>query len=140
MSEHRAGSTAVTEQNRQAVAAAFARFVEGDQQPFFDMVHDDVRWTVIGSTEISGTFESKRAFLAGATSRLFAALAGPLHGKVNSVLADGDHVIVQWASSAPTKSGGRYEQTYCWVMRVHDGLVVETTAYLDTEMVTAALS
>lgn len=132
--------SATTEQNRLAITEVFKRFVAGDQRPFFALVHDEVKWTVIGSTAISGRFDSKRAFIAGATSRLFGGLDGPLEGVIKNILADGDHVIVQWTGSAPTTSGGRYDQTYCWVMRLEAGMVVETTAYLDTEMVSSVLA
>ncbi len=128
------------EQNRRIVTEAFQRFVAGDQRPFWALVADDVRWTVIGSTDISGTFESKQAFIDNATSKLVGGLDGPLLGTVRKVLADGDHVVVQWESSAPMRNGGRYQQTYCWVLRLADGRVVETVAYLDTEMVSSVFS
>ncbi len=129
-----------TERNRRLVTEAFQRFVAGDQRPFWDLVADDVRWTVIGSTDISGTFQSKQAFFDNATSKLVSGLDGPLLGSVRNVLADGDHVVVQWESSAPTKNGGRYEQTYCWVLGLEDGRVVDTVAYLDTEMVSSVFA
>lgn len=131
------GSPDETEENRRAITAAFQRFVAGDQQPFFAMVDDDVRWTVIGSTEISGTFDSKRSFIKQATSKLFSGLDEPLQGSIRNILADRDHVIVQWEGSAAITGGGRYDQTYCWVMRLESGRVVETVAYLDTEMVSS---
>jgi ketosteroid isomerase-like protein len=125
------------EQNRQVVTEAFGHFMRGDARPFFSLVADDVRWTVIGSTAISGTFDSKKAFVADATSKLSGRLATPISGTINSVLADGDHVIVQWEGRADMANGGLYDQRYCWVMRLADGKVVETVAYLDTEMVSA---
>lgn len=129
----------LTSRNRALITGVFERFVAGDAKPFFDLVADDVRWTVIGSTEISGTFESKRAFITGAMGKLTAGLAEPIQGSIAAISADGDRVIVQWAGGAPIKGGGRYRQTYCWVMRLDNGKVVETTAYLDTEMVTSVL-
>ncbi len=129
-----------TEQNRRTVTEAFGHFVNGDARPFFALVSDEVTWTVIGSTPISGTFHSKRAFIADATSKLTAGLATPISGAIRSVMADGDHVIVQWEGQAEMTNGGRYDQHYCWVMRLADGMVVETVAYLDTEMVAAVFS
>ncbi|MGF1598562.1 MAG: nuclear transport factor 2 family protein [Acidimicrobiales bacterium] len=134
-----ADTATVTERNRHAVTVAFERFVAGDAAPFFALVADDVRWVVIGTTDISGTYTSKRSFIAEATSKLFGAFAGPLVGSIRNVLADRDHVVVQWDGHADLTAGGRYDQSYCWVLRLGDGLVVEATAYLDTEAVTAAL-
>jgi ketosteroid isomerase-like protein len=129
-----------TERNRRAVREAFEQFVAGDAAPFFAMVADDVRWTVIGSTPISGTYESKRDFIKGASGKLFSGLKGPLTGSIRNVFADGDHVIVQWQAQAEMASGGTYDQTYCWVLRLDDSMIVESDAYLDTEMVRAVLT
>src|SRR5581483_9609478 len=53
-------ATGATE-NQTLIAEAFAAWEHGDYEPFFKVVADDVRWTVIGSTPISGTFEGKQA-------------------------------------------------------------------------------
>lgn len=125
--------------NRTLVAEAFAAWEQGDSGPFFALVADDVTWTVIGSTEVSGTFTSKAAFTEGALRPLGAVL-GPIEAEVRQVLADGDHVVLRWVGQATTKYGRDYAQTYCWVMRLAEGKVVEVTAYLDTELLTAVLS
>ena len=38
-----------------------------------------------------------------------------------------------------TKTGKPYNNTYCFVIRMRDGKMVELTEYFDTELVTAAL-
>ncbi|MGH1493347.1 MAG: nuclear transport factor 2 family protein [Acidimicrobiales bacterium] len=124
-----------TEQNRTLVTEVFGQFVAGNARPFFDLVAHDVRWTVIGSTAISGTFESKRDFFTEAMGKLTEGLAAPISGTIRQISADGDRVIIQWEGGAPTKSGGQYSQTYCWVLRLNGGMIVEAMAYLDTEMV-----
>ncbi|MPY95209.1 MAG: nuclear transport factor 2 family protein [Acidimicrobiia bacterium] len=126
--------------NRQLITEAFAAWAEGDSRPFFALVHDDVTWTVIGSTTISGTFEGKRAFLDGAIAPMGKALATPLRAEVLGVLADGDEVAVRWVGRSSSRTGRPYVQTYCWVMRLAAGRVVEVTAYLDTELLTAVLA
>ncbi len=139
MSGSSGSSGSATESNRALVAEAFQAWESGDSRPFFALVADDVRWTVIGSTGISGTFTSKAAFVAGATSRLYRVFADPLIASVRRVLADGDHVVLQWDGRTRSKGGVPYEQTYCWVLRLVDGRIVEAEAYLDTELVTAML-
>lgn len=106
-----------------------------DYDPFLKEVADDVRWTVIGTTPLSGTFEGKQAFLDGALLPIHDRLTGPIKATAVNVFCDGDHVILQWRGESSSRSGRPYQQTYCWVMRVADGLVVEVTAYLDTELV-----
>jgi len=129
--------TGTAESNRQAVAEAFGHWGQGDSRPFFKLVADDVRWTVIGTTPVSGTYQSKAEFSKGALAGLSARLEGPIMARVRNVLADGDHVILQWEGSTKSRTGKPYEQTYCWVMRFGDGQIREVTAYLDTELVSA---
>lgn len=128
-----------TESNRKLVGDAFAAWAEGDGNAFFRLLADDVRWTVIGATAISGAFTSRQEFQEKAARRIGAVLARPLVPRVVSLLADGDSVAVQWEADAETKSGTPYRQTYSWVLRLRDGQVVEGTAYLDTELITTVL-
>ena len=125
------------EEHRDLVRERFAAWEHGDSRPFFEIVADDVTWTVIGSTEISGTYQSKAAFLAGAGNRLFDRLTSRIVATIDDVLVDGDRVVVTWKGRASGKNGRSYEQTYCWLLTMADGQVIEATAYLDTEMVTA---
>jgi ketosteroid isomerase-like protein len=125
-----------TDGNSKLIADAFAAWEHGDYGPFLETVADDVTWTVIGSTPISGTFESKQAFLDGAVLPLHERLAGSIRGTLVDVLEDGDHVILRWKGESASKSGRPYHQVYCWVLRLEGGMVVEVTAYLDTELVT----
>ena len=122
-------------ENKKLVSDAFDAWSRGDGRPFFKLLADDVRWTVIGSTPVSGTHNSKRDFRQTVKS-LAEKFAGELKVTVRDVIADGDKVAVQWEGHAVGKNGIAYEQTYCWVMRLIDGLVRECIAYLDTELVT----
>ena len=81
--------------NKQIAQDAFAAWARGDSSAFFRLLADDVRWTVIGTTEISGSFTSRREFIDRAASKITAVLAKPLVPKLVSLLADGDLVSVQ---------------------------------------------
>lgn len=122
-------------ENKKLIHDAFTAWSLGDGRPFFKLLADDVRWTVIGSTPVSGTYNSKRDFRQTVKS-LSERFASDLKVAVRDVFADGDKVAVQWEGHAVGKNGTAYDQTYCWVMRVRDGLVRECIAYLDTELVT----
>jgi hypothetical protein len=126
-----------TEETRARIAHVFSAWAEGDTKPFFALVDDDVIWTVIGTTPISGRYESKREFLKGAFGRLGPRLEGVPRSKVVNVLVDGDHVVLQWEGTTRSVTGKPYHQTYCWVIRLRDERIVEVTAYLDTELVSA---
>jgi ketosteroid isomerase-like protein len=140
MATGREETVTTTDDNRSKIRAAFEELLSGNQKPLFDLVADDVRWTVIGSTPISGTFESKQTFLNEAVGKLTEKLAGPLVPRLIDVAADGDKVFVQWEGSATSVSGRPYEQTYCWVLTLDGGAVREVLAYLDTELVSAVMA
>lgn len=124
-----------TAENKKLIQDAFAAWARGDGNAFFNLLADDVRWTVIGSTPVSRTFTSRQAFVDGAAKPLMAKLAGPIVPTVRDVIAEGDKVVLQWEGRAVAKNGTIYHQTYCWVMRFADGRVREGTAYLDTELI-----
>jgi uncharacterized protein len=124
-----------TAENKKLVQDAFAAWVRGENNAVFNLLADDVHWTVIGSTPVSRTYMSKQEFLDGAVRQLSQKISGPIQPTVTGVSADDDRVIVQWEGRATGKNGTLYNQTYCWVMRLANGKVREGTAYLDTEMV-----
>jgi hypothetical protein len=121
-----------TERHRAVIAAAFRRWSEGDSAPLFELIDENVSWTLAGSCPGGGTFQGKQQFLSRS--------ARPLHGRlsrspvpiVNRVIADGDIVAVQWHGSGETHSGKPYNNQYCWVLRFAGERIVEITSYLDT--------
>ena len=123
-------------ENKKAVQDAFAAWSRGDGGAFFKLLAEDVRWTVIGSTAVSRTYTSRQAFLDGAVRPLSEKISGAIQPTVRDLVAEGDKVVVQWDGRAVGKNGTLYNQTYCWVMRLENGLVREGTAYLDTELIT----
>ncbi|MGO9267913.1 MAG: nuclear transport factor 2 family protein [Candidatus Binataceae bacterium] len=123
-------------ENRKLVEDAFAKWSRGDGSAFFALLADDVHWTVIGSTPVSRTYTSKRAFEEGAVQPLGTKLASAIQPTVRDILADGEKIALQWEGRATAKNGTIYNQTYCWVMRFENGKVSEGTAYLDTELIT----
>jgi ketosteroid isomerase-like protein len=123
-------------ENKKLVEDAFAKWSRGDGSAFFALLADDVHWTVIGSTPVSRTYTSKRAFQEGAVQPLGTKLASAIQPTVRDILADGEKIALQWEGRATAKNGTIYNQTYCWVMRFENGKVCEGTAYLDTELIT----
>lgn len=100
---------------------------------------DDVRYTVIGSTPFSGTRQGRDAVVAQIVMPLMEKLEGSIHFTPLSIFGEGDMVCVQARGRAATKSGQRYDNTYCFVFRFRGDEIAEVTEYLDTELVRAAL-
>ena len=50
-------------ENKKLIQQAFAMWAGGDADAVFKLLADDVQWTVIGSTRVSRSYQSKREFL-----------------------------------------------------------------------------
>ena len=53
------------------------------------------------------------------------------------IIAEGSRVVLMWSGKGTMLNGAPYDNSYCWVMDVHGGLVRRIKAYLDTELVSA---
>lgn len=123
---------AVTEQQ---IRAIFALLEAGSGAAFFDHVADDVDWTVEGTHPLAGHYRSKADFIAATFARLNRILPDGTQWHVESVLVDGDRAAVELRSHATARNGMRFDNRYCWVIRLRDGVIVEVRAYLDSALV-----
>jgi uncharacterized protein len=129
-----------TAENKQLLERIFAGMAQGDSRPLVEAMADDFSWTVTGNTKWSKTYAGKAAVLG----ELFGTLRSRIDGRIKTIpdrfIADGDYVAVEAHGSNKTKSGRPYKNRYCFVFRVAEGKLQEVTEYLDTELVTSALS
>jgi len=125
-------------ENKQLIQNMFIEVAKGNRRIFLDIMADDVRFTVIGTTWVSGTFTGKGELVGKVMGPLMAQLDGGIAITPDNFIADGDYVAVQARGKATTKAGKPYNNTYCQVYRIINSKVQEVTEYLDTELVTAA--
>ena len=128
------------QENKDLVCEAFRPWEQGDSGPLFDLIADDVTWTVIGTTPASGVFHSKQALIDQTFGPLLGLLDGPLKARFVDVAADGDKVFLRFESSGIAKTGLHYDQTYCWAMVMRGGRITEIVAYLDTDLLARIFS
>jgi uncharacterized protein len=120
---------------KELVSELFRQWEAGDSSKFFATLADDVVWTAIGHTPISGVSHGKAEYISKIYSRLQGLFAGATSCRVKRVLAENDVVVVEWHGDTPLKSGGVYANDYCWVIRVAGEKLVEVTGYFDTALV-----
>jgi ketosteroid isomerase-like protein len=125
-------------ENKQLIETMFAELSRGNGAGYLERLADDVRFTIIGSTKFSGTYDGKQDVIDRLLTPLMAALEGGLEVKPYRLVAEGDTVVVQADGRSITKTGNRYDNTYCQVFRIEGGKVKQITEYLDTELVTHA--
>ena len=126
-------------ENKQLMQNAFDELATGNGQLFMDSLSEDIRWTIIGSTAWSRSYEGKRQVRDELMRPLFAQFADTYTNTAARIVAEDDFVVIECRGRVTTKAGKPYNQTYCYVCRLADGKVRELTEYLDTEVVTASL-
>ena len=125
-------------ENKQLIQTMFAELSKGNAEAFLGNMADNVRFTIIGTTKYSGTFNGKQELISKLLAPLTSQLEGGLTITPDNFIADGDYVAMQARGKSTTKTGKSYNNTYCQVFRIASGKVQEVTEYLDTELVTSA--
>jgi ketosteroid isomerase-like protein len=125
-------------ENKEIIRKMFEELSKGNSQAFIDTMADDLRFTIIGTTRYSGTFNGKQELINKVLGPLSSQLEGGLTITPDNLIAEGDYVAMQARGKSNTKSGGTYNNTYCHIFRLTNGKVKEVTEYLDTELVTKA--
>lgn len=125
-------------ENKELIRNMFDELSKGNAEAFLGTLADDVRYTIIGTSKYSSTFNGKQDLI----NRLFGPLTAQLEGGIaltpDNLIAEGEYVAMQAHGKAQSKNGVAYDNTYCHVFRVVGGKVKEVTEYLDTELVTRA--
>ena len=125
--------------NKRLLQQIFAELAQGNSRLFVDSMADDFRWTVIGGTKWSRTYDGKAAVLAELFAPLRAAIADKIVLTAHRFIAEDDYVVVEARGSNTTKAGVPYNNSYCHVFRLGGGKLQAVMEYCDTELVAAAL-
>lgn len=123
------------EQNRKIVEDAVAEWKAGDPAAFYNILADDVKWTVIGTTAVSGTYTSRQDFIDGAVKKIGNRVDGMVVPEIVDIVTEGDRLVFRWDGTGKMADGRSYHNRYSWAMTFKNGKVVEGTAYLDTALV-----
>jgi uncharacterized protein len=119
------------QQNKKLIQEGFDRWAS-NQGSFFDLLSDDIEWTITGTSPISKTYTSRKQFLDEAIAPLSARLSKQITPKVRALYADGDTVIALWDGTAIAKDGKPYNNTYSWYMTIKNDRIVKAIAFFDT--------
>ena len=126
-----------TEENKKVVRQFYEAGNRGDMETCFGLVADDIRWTNMGTTSLSGAYEGKPELMEKLLGPLFGQLKQGIHMEIRQLVAEGDHVVAVTSGTSETLDGRPYNNSYCWVIRIRDGKLVEVTEYSDTELITS---
>ncbi|MGJ4951297.1 nuclear transport factor 2 family protein [Bradyrhizobium sp. HKCCYLS20291] len=123
-----------SEQNKQIVQHVFDELAKSNPQPLLAHLSDSFRFVIMGSGSWSRSYDGKETVLV----ELFAPLRARL-GRITTIplrlIAEGDRVVVQARGRNTTADGRAYDNSYCNVLRLEDGLITEWIEYCDTLLI-----
>ena len=130
----------LAEANKKIVQQFYEAGNRGDMETCFELIANDIEWTNMGKTLLSGTYCGKTELMEKLLGPLFGELKQGIYMEVHRLVAEGDYVVAQTSGTAETLDGKPYNNSYCWIIEVQNGKFVEVTEYLDTELVTSVFA
>lgn len=101
-----------------------------------ELLADEVRWTIVGRSLVSGTTEGKRDLVdqvLGPFGERFSISPEPFRPTViHGLYADGDMVVAYFDGAGLANDGITYANSYAWFMRFEGERVIECTAFFDS--------
>jgi uncharacterized protein len=85
-------------ENKKLIETMFAELSRGNGAGYLDRLADDVRFTIMGTTKFSGTFNGKDEVVQKLLTPLMSQLEGGLSITVDGMVAEGDTVVCRRAA------------------------------------------
>lgn len=118
-------------QSEMIIARQFQKWQNGEGN-FFDIVDEQVVWTVSGRSPVSGIYKGKKDFMENSLDPITRKFKTPLKPELISLTSDSAFVWLHFKGTAVTKDNGIYANTYLWKMKLRDQKVIDAVAFLDT--------
>jgi ketosteroid isomerase-like protein len=125
--------------SKELLERVYQEISNGNVQPLLDSLADDITWTIIGSTPLSGVYRGRDEVTTKLLAGLRARLATPVRFTIERLISEDDYVVMQANGHATTIDGLAYDNTYCIIARITNGKLHELTDYVDTELITNSL-
>ncbi len=122
--------------NKKKVEAVLTAWSQGTNDALFQLFADDIRWTIVGHSLISGTYVGKPELTAKVNTPFAARFSKSTEKfrpvRIHGVYGDGDMVIAHFDGRGVANDGQVYANSYAWFLRMVGGRVVEATAFYDS--------
>ena len=93
------------EENKQIVRSFYEAGNRGDFDACFELISNDIVWTNIGSTRLSGTYRGKAELLEKLIDPLFGQLKAGISSTIERIFGEDDYVIALTSGTAETTDG-----------------------------------
>lgn len=127
------------ESNKQIIKEAFDGLARGDPTAFIDAMADNFTWIIEGQSKLSRRYEGKNAIQNELVPALFANFASEYRNYADEIIAEDDWVVVLARGEVKTVRGEDYNNSYCFIIQMLNGKMVELREYMDTALAEARL-
>lgn len=117
--------------NKVIVQRAFEAWAAGTGGPY-DLLADDVTWTITGNSLASKTYGSREAFMSEVIRPFNARMNTGLKPTIRNLYADGDTVVVFFDAGGTARDGKPYANTYAWFLDMRGGRITKAFAFFDS--------
>ena len=124
-------TSAAEAHNRTLVEGAFTAWRNGSGSPY-DLLAEDVSWTIVGRSDASKTYPSREAFMREVIRPFNARMREGLRPTIRNLYVAGDAVIIFFEADGVAADGEKYANTYAWFWEMRDGRVVRAHAFFDS--------
>jgi ketosteroid isomerase-like protein len=127
-------ASADTDANRETVRLAFTGWQDGTA-PISDLFASDMVWRIEGHSVASREYTGRQAFIDEVLTPFGARFANGERFRpvtIRAIIADGGTVVVVWDGHGVANDGRPYTNSYAWIMRLADGLVIDGTVFYDS--------
>jgi uncharacterized protein len=116
--------------NKLIIAKAIEDYNAG-RDGVFSLMEPDLAWTIEGTGIPARRYNSKQAFLEGASVPITSRMRDRMKLTVHGIYADGDHVILNFDGDGVALDGKSFHSAYVWILTMREGRIVKGKAFLD---------
>ncbi|WP_449400255.1 nuclear transport factor 2 family protein [Chryseobacterium wanjuense] len=116
--------------NKEIISKAFLEWQNGNGN-FFELLNEDAKWEITGSTPYSKIYHSKQELLDDVIIPLNKKLKVKIKPTVRNLFVDKDMVIALWDGEATALDDKPYRSSYSWYMKMKNGKITHVVAFLD---------
>ncbi len=116
--------------NKEIITKAFQEWQNGNGN-FFELLNEDAKWEITGSTPYSKVYHSKQELLDNVIIPLNKKLKVKIKPTVRNLFVDKDMVIALWDGEATALDDKPYRSSYSWYMKMKNGKITHVVAFLD---------
>ncbi|TDJ62035.1 MAG: hypothetical protein E2O36_05380 [Proteobacteria bacterium] len=125
-------------QSREIVQQWFDLIAAGDAAGAFALFADDIRYTLKGTTPISGTYVGMKSLVDDFFTPWRKQIVGEIELTVDELIGDGARIAARARGQAKTIFDQPYNNDYVFIFGLSEGKIVEVIEYCDTTLIETA--